>query len=97
MKFDQVSKDLLAGARFIERHGFPLDDPHPLRAVSRTLQRVWRNPFAYKPYTWRTPDHKKRYYAAASRFHSACGIDNMDLSPEEAIDSLVAAAFWEIP
>ena len=94
MKLDQAGKDLMAGARFIEQHGFPPDDPHPLRAVSRTLQ---RGPDLFGRIHWKTGKHEVRYYAAASRLHDACGLDNADLTPEEAIDSLVAAAFWELP
>jgi hypothetical protein len=90
MKFDQESKDLLAGARFIEQHGFPPDDPHPLRAIARTLQ-------VKGGVGWKSPEHKSRYYNAATRLHDACGMDNSDLSPAEAIDSLVAAAYWEVP
>lgn len=93
MKLDQASKDLLAGARWIEQNGFPPDDPHPLRAVARTLQTT---PDVKRLFYWKSGLSHERYHAAARRLHAACGLDNMDLSPEEAIDSLVAAAFWEI-
>jgi hypothetical protein len=92
MKLDQVSKDLIAGARFIERHGFAMALNNPLTAVARTLQ--FRDEGLYG--FFRSDEHRARYHAAAERLMDACGLDNMDLSPEEAIDSLVAAAFWEV-
>lgn len=96
MKFDQASKDLLAGARYIQQYGFPHDDPHPLRAIAITLQN--RRGIDVDRYgVWRSDDHRERYHAAADRLHNCCGIDNMDLTPEEAIDFLVAAAYWEVP
>ena len=89
MKFDQASRDLIAAAQYIETNGYlSAGMDHPLNAVARIT----------KPYNLgaNTPQ-ARRYHAAANRLHDACGLDNMDLSPEEAIDSLVAAAFWEIP
>ncbi len=96
MKLDQVGNDLIAGARYIERHGFPPDDPHPLRAVSLALQNTPAECERWSCDLW-VYGGRDRYNAAADRLHDACGLDNMDLSPEEAIDSLVAAAYWEIP
>lgn len=92
MKLDQVSKDLLAGARFIERHGFHRAANHPLTAVARTLQA--RDVGLYT--SFRSHAHRERYHRACERIFHAAGVDQMDLSPEEAIDTLVAAAFWEI-
>lgn len=89
MKFDQVSKDLMAGARLLEQRGWLIGDPHLLRAVSAALQRP--------NFQWRSAEHRQRYYAAANRVFDALGLDNADLSLEEAIDGLVAAAFWTIP
>lgn len=86
MKFDQISKDLLAGARYIEQHGLPPNDPHPLRALFLSLMEKHGHRGAQPP-----------YHLAADRLHDACGLDNMDLSPEEAIDALVAAAYWHVP
>lgn len=83
---DSVGKHLINAARYIEQHGLPPEDPHPLRALSLSLQEA---------HTWAV--WRPAYYAAASRLHDACGVDNMDLSPEEAIDCLVAAAYWNTP
>lgn len=93
MKLDQISKDCLAGARFIERHGFERCDNHPLTAVARTLQ--CKDGGLYTAF--RSHAHRERYHRACSRIFAAAGLDQMDLSPEEAIDTLVAAAFWEVP
>ena len=89
MKLDQASLDLMAAARYIEVNGYAeVGMNHPLNAVARIT----------KPYNLGdSSPQRRRYSAAADRLHNACGLDNMDLSPEEAIDSLVAAAFWEIP
>lgn len=92
MRFDQESKDLLRAARQIEQRGLDRSDPHPLRALSRSLQYETRHGIY-----WAHEDSLSRYHAAAGRFMDANGLDNMDLSAEEAVDSLVAAAFWEIP
>jgi hypothetical protein len=93
MKFDQVSKDLLAGARFIERYGFERCANHPLTAVARTLQA--REGGLYT--SFRSHAHRERYDQACTRIFNAAGLDQRDLSPEEAIDVLVAAAFWKVP
>jgi hypothetical protein len=93
MRFDQVAKDLLAGAKYIEQHGFPPADPHPLRAVSMALGEVPHE----SVYVALNDAQRARYFAAADRLHECAGFDNSDLTPEEAIDVLVAAAYWEIP
>lgn len=89
MKTNQISKDLMAGARFLERYGFPTHDRHPLRALAQSLQ---RKPDAFGYCAWKSPEHKNRYYNAAYHLHEVVGFDNADLSLEEAIDVLVAGA-----
>ena len=94
MRLDQVGQDLIAGARYAEQpNGYAKALMHPLTCVARTLQREMKG----GGFVFRTVDHHRRYYAAAKRLHECCGLDNMDLTQNEAIDSLVAAAFWEIP
>ena len=81
MRFDTASKTLILAAHMVE-HGDP--HPHPLSAVAEAAQ--------VRGYSgWRS-----RYEKSATRLLAANGPDLADLSQEEKIDILVAAAFWEV-
>lgn len=94
--FDQASEDLLAAALWLERDhamrrrplsGFAL--LHPMRALVEYIRVDATLP------EWHPA--RARYSEACDRLVAANGYDNSDLTGEEAIDALVAAAFWHLP
>lgn len=83
MRFDAVGNTLILAAHVTESGGaFALDAQHPLDAVAHAAKLRGRG--------W-----KKRYLNAAARLMDCNGLDLLNLSQEEQIDILVAAAFWE--
>ena len=84
MKLDQVSKNLLAAARYTERHCIAKAPTlHLLDCVSMSLHRhihIIR---------------VNHYHNAARVLFDMIGTDLADFSKDEAIDMLVAAAYWE--
>jgi hypothetical protein len=88
--FDQPSKDLLAVARYTERHNIAKAPVvHLLNCVSMY--------FGLPGRAFGDDINVPRYHACAKRLFDAIGTDLADFTKEEAIDMMVAAAFWEVP
>ena len=88
-KTTQVDRDLIAAARYFERQYNEAPAYHLLDVVSDSLA------LGDVPHVKRkVAELRRRYHHCATRLFSCIGTDLADFDKDEAVDMLVAAAYW---